>query len=489
MGEAQPRAPSRHSQGILQLADEGRGTILFFYARLQHSPHACYDPDMKREFVHFLGIGGIGVSALARFFRSRGAQVTGSDIARSEITDELKKEGFRIFIGEHSRTHIRKNVTRLITTSAAGAHNPEILEARQRGIPVENYARALARVTQNFFVISVAGAHGKSTTTAMTALALMQGGLDPTVIVGTKLKEFKNSNFRKGSSKYFVHEADEYRASFLNYRPDIALVSNIDHEHLDYYKTIAAVENAFLKFLLNIRPGGTTVLNRVDTRLRKIAVRLGKERPDIRVRWYSLADKEAARIKKVLKVPGDHNVSNALAAYRVGQSLGVPRSKILHALAAYRGAWRRFDYQGIFHGAKVFADYAHHPTEIRATLEATREKFPTEKIWCVFQPHHYERTRDLFKEFVSAFDGCDELILLDIYEVAGRERKRGGRETNSGELARAISRRGIRARYLSKAENLARLLSENLTKGDILLMMGAGTIWEMTKKLMRHTGG
>lgn len=476
---------------------------------------------MTPEHIHCIGIGGIGVSALARFYTSRGWRVTGSDLARSEITDALKKERIRVCIGPHRASHIAPSVTKVIYTAAATPlrptateirhrqaeyyihdrdyntttrpaglariSNPEIRDALRRSLPVRSYAEAIGELTRQFKTIAIAGAHGKSTTTAMTALIMTMAGLDPMVIIGTKLREFGNSNFRRGRGSFFVLEADEYRTSFLNYAPKIAVVTNIDREHLDFYKTIRNVETAFLKFLLRLEPDGLMVLNRDDPRLRRMAAKLDKQRRDIRVMWFSLRDPQAAKVQKILRIPGRHNVSNALAAYAVGRALRIPGRKILAALHAYRGAWRRFDYQGKFHGAKVFADYAHHPTEIKATLQAAREKFPRAHIVCVFQPHHYERTRDLFQEFVKAFDGCDEVVLLDIYEVAGREKKQQSRNVSSQNLAAVIRRRGTPALYLADCKRLRLFLTLWLRPGDVLLMMGAGSIWEMTKQLMNKS--
>src|SRR3989344_4918021 len=446
--------------------------------------------------IHFVGIGGIGMSALARLYRSRGFRISGSDLERSEITDALGKDGIRVFTGKHTRANIAHSATGVVYTAAVRRENPEIREAKRRHIPVHTYAQALGELTRACRTIAVAGAHGKSTTTALIALTLIRGGLDPTVIVGTKLREFRDSNFRRSrpphpagpphSKPWLVIEADEYRGSFWNHSPEIAVVTNIDREHLDFYKNIKNIEAAFLKFLLRLAPKGVAVLNRDDRRLRRAATRLRRPRPDIRIVWFSLRDAEAGRIAPRLRVPGRHNVSNALAAYRVGRALNIPSSKIMNALSRYRGAWRRFDYQGTLAGAKVYADYAHHPTEIKATLQAAREHFPKRRIICVFQPHHYERMRDLWREFVGAFDDCNGLILLDIYEVAGREHKRRSGAVSSARLAEAISRRGTPALYIPDSRRLNPFFRENLRRGDVLLMMGAGDIWETTKRLMAH---
>ena len=442
-------------------------------------------PNMRRPHVHLIGIGGIGMSALARFYQSRGWHVSGSDLSRSEITDALKKEGIHVSIGPHRAANVPSTAAKVVYTAAAKTDNPEISGAKRRGIPALSHAQAVGELTREFKTIAVSGAHGKSTTTALIALILRRAGLDPTVIVGTKLRELKNSNFRAGKSDWLVLEADEYRASFLNYSPTIAVITNIDREHLDFYKGIKNIEAAFLKFLKRLKPGGMAVLNRDDPRLRRIAAKLAKQKSPRSVIWYSQHQPQAAGIKNVLRIPGRHNVSNALAAYAVGRALRVPVKKIFASLHAYRGSWRRFDYQGTLAGARVLADYAHHPTEIKATLQAAREKFPRRRIWCVFQPHHYERTHDLFGGFSRAFSDCDTLILLDIYEVAGRERKQKSRNVTSATLAKAITRRGTPALYLTNPERrLKPFLKTWLHPGDVLLMMGAGSIWEMTKALM-----
>lgn len=440
---------------------------------------------MGRGHIHFIGIGGIGVSALARLYRARGFVVSGSDVARSEVTDALRREDMRVHIGRQTGKHIPSATEAIVYSAAVRPDNPELREARRRGCATKTYAQALGELGQEFKTIAIAGAHGKSTVTALAALILIRGKRDPTVIVGTVIREFGGKNFRRGRSRWLVIEADEYRASFLNYAPHIAVVTNIDREHLDFYKSIAKIEGAFLDFLTRIRPGGTAILNRDDPRLRRIGAHLARARGDVNIVWYSLRDPAARKVKSVIRIPGRHNVSNALAARAVGRLLGVPDQKILSAIGAYRGAWRRFQYLGRVNEAVLIADYAHHPTEIRATLEATRERFPRGRIWCVFQPHHYERIQALFQEFIRAFDACDALILLDIYEVAGRERSRKSDAVSSAALASAVNRRGAPALYLPDPRRLKPFLRQALGRGDVLLMMGAGDIWEMTKELTR----
>lgn len=444
---------------------------------------------MRKRRIHFIGIGGIGMSALARLFRSRGSRVSGSDVAHSEITGALRREGVRIAIGPHRAANVPPRTMEVIRTSAVQDNSPEVREARERGLAVRFYAEALGDITREYRSIAVAGAHGKSTTTALVALVLIRGGLDPTVVIGTKLREFGDANFRmgrrgeavRGQPGYLVFEADEYRDAFLNAWPAIAVVTNIDREHLDFHRTLPAIERAFEKFLNRLPHGGIAILNRDDPSIRRVAHRLRRQRKDIRIVWYSLRDREAGMIRKTLRIPGTHNVSNALAAYRVGVTCRVSRTTILRALASYCGAWRRFERMGILRGALVIADYAHHPTEIKATLQAARERFPKRRIVAAFQPHHYERLKYLFKEFAGAFRNADLALLLDVYEVAGREVRRN-RDISSSALATAIAKQGTAAHYLGPSVTRAKL-KPHLRSGDILLLMGAGSIWEMTKRL------
>lgn len=442
--------------------------------------------------IHFIGIGGIGMSALARLYRSRGIRVSGSDIERSEITDALRREGIRVVIGPHRRASISPGATGVIRTSAVRDDNPEVREAKKRGLVARFYAEALGGITREYRSIAIAGAHGKSTTTALVALVLIRGGLDPSVVVGTKLREFGDANFRRGRSagargqpNYLVFEADEYRDAFLNAWPAIAVITNIDREHLDFHRNLPAIERAFEKFLRRLSPGGAAILNRDSPNVRRVARRLRQSRRDIRIIWYSLRDPEARILRKTLLIPGEHNISNALAAFRVGTTLHIPRSTILKAVASYRGSWRRFDYQGKFLGANVFADYAHHPTEIKATLQAAREKFPKRRIVAVFQPHHYERLKHLFKEFAGAFRDADLALFLDVYEVAGREERQKRKNISSAALARAVAEQGTEAHHLGRTLTRANL-RPHLRSGDILLLMGAGSIWDMTKRLVER---
>jgi UDP-N-acetylmuramate--alanine ligase len=391
-------------------------------------------------------------------------------------------------IGPHRKENVPESAARLMYTAAVG-RNPEIEKAKQSGITIQSYAEALGELTRKNLTIAVAGSHGKSTTTALIGLILSEAGLDPTVILGTKLTEFGGSNFRKGFSRILVVEADEWNGSFLNYTPALAIVTNIDKEHLDFYKTHDGVKKAFKQFLLGTVPGARIVINADDQHAKTVGDALQKERPERfknRVHYYSLASPETARIRPFLRLPGIHNASNAAAAYTVARLLDIRDEDIRNVLSRFTGAWRRFQEVGDFLGSPVIADYAHHPSEIRATIDACRLRFWRKRVIAVFQPHQYERTKLLFPEFETAFNGADTVCFLDIYEVAGRERKKRDPKIHSFYLAESLARKGIDAHYVSYSSRLPEFLAEYAGPRSVILMMGAGSIWEMTKRLIQE---
>ena len=432
--------------------------------------------------IHLIGIGGIGVSALAQYYLSKGHQVSGSDLVASEITDLLKKKGVEIFIG-NSAENIKQDLDLVVYSPAVKKDNPELLQTTNYKLQTKSYPEALGDLTKEYYTIAIAGAHGKSTTTAMIGLVLTAAGLDPTVIVGTKLKEFGNSNFRAGNSKYLVIEACEYDSSFLNYSPKIIVVTNVDKEHLDYFKTFANVKKAFKNFILRLPLDGYLVFSD-DKYIPKIA------KPKFKAFRYSAKQKEFSKVKKILQVPGKHNVLNALAALKVAKLLGVLEKTALKSLSEFKGTWRRFEERqvqilnftprgtGKF---QIVIDYAHHPSEILATLKAAREKYKTEKIWCIFQPHQHQRTYYLFNDFVKTFRKVpiDQIIITDIYDVAGRETKTINNEVSSEKLVKKINRKNVS--YLPM-ENLEKYIKENIKNGQVLIIMGAGDIYKLADK-------
>ena len=446
--------------------------------------------------IHFIGIGGIGVSALARYYLIKGHEISGSDLDLSEITEDLKKMGAEIFIG-HKAKNVAEDVNLIIYSLAISLTNPELKIAKKREIKCQTYPQALGRLTKEYFTIAVCGAHGKGTTTAMISLILIKAGLDPTVIIGTRLTEFGDSNCRVGESsarslyanqgteKYFVIEADEYRRVFLNYWPRIIVLTNIDKEHLDCYKNLDEIIEAFKEFISHLPENGILIANKDNKPIKKLlALNININFSTIvkKLIYYSLQQPEVDEVKKILKIPGKHNVSNALAALSVARALKIPDEIAFQALSEYQGAWRRFEIkQSIVnnHQVTVISDYAHHPTEVKATLEATREKFPNKKIWAIFQPHQYQRTYYLFDEFKKAFELADEIILTKIYEVQGRERKDISEMISSKVLAQAIKERGKKVHFIKDFQTIPQFLEKKVVSGDVILIMGAGTIYKI----------
>lgn len=433
----------------------------------------------KNKPIHFIGAGGIGMSALARYFHAAGHAVTGSDLTESEITRELVAEDISVVIGPHKAANIPKHCFAVIHTAAIPEDNRELVAARKRGVPAKTYAEQIGDLTRRYHTVTISGSHGKSTTTAMTALVLESGYYDPTVILGAKIKEFGNSNFRKGKSRYFVLEADEWNRSFLHYHPTVAVVTNIDAEHLDTYGTVRAVETTFRDYLSKVPEHGQIIANKDDARARNVAKQFGKK-----VVWYSRKDVEAAVLRRILRVPGEHNISNALAALHAGRVFGISDPAILHALSRYTGAWRRFEFKGMVRDAYVYTDYGHHPTEIHATLAAAREAFPFRRIWCVYEPHQYARLHYLWKEFTGAFDRADRTLLLPVYGVTGREQAEAAKHVNAISLAHELQKRGKRAWHVQSFYQAKEYLMSEVRPSDVLLVMGAGTIYEFAKDLV-----
>lgn len=431
--------------------------------------------------VHFIGIGGIGISALARYYLARGWQVSGSDLAASEITDALKKMGVRIFAKKPADLGSMAPDL-LIYSLAVKTGHPELKEALRLGVTAMSYPQALGELTKKYKTVAVAGAHGKSTVTAMIGLALVAAKMDPTVIVGTKVREFKNSNFRNGKSNLLVIEACEYCRAFLNYRPDIAVVTSIEMDHMECYKTESGLLAAFEKFAGNIKKGGNLIVCADDLNAKKLGPIMKKNGKN--VFNYSLVMPESETLRQIMRVPGDHNVSNALAALSVGRILGVDDGVVFRSLAKYRGSWRRFDRRkAAIGGKKITAvfDYGHHPTQIKMTMAAARQLWPNKRIICVFQPHQAWRTHLLFDGFVKAFRQAplDKIFITDIYRVAGRENESIVKKTNGRKLVVAIDKANVE--YLPEKRIFAELKRE-IKGGEVVLVMGAGDIYNLSKR-------
>lgn len=472
---------------------------------------------MKEKNVYFIGIGGSGMSALARYFLSQKWSVSGSDIDESPILARLRKEGIKVKIGQ-KKGNIGPETALIIHSQAIKPNNPELKEANRLGIKAISYPEAVGEITRQYKTITVSGAHGKSTTTALIALILKNGGeaLDPTVIVGANLKEFGGNNFKQGKSEYLVLEADEFGRAFLHYSPAYAVITNIDREHLDIYKDLADIKKTFMLFLSNMKDGGTIIINRDDKNCYSLKKNIDAlaGRKKLKIIWYSLSNPIVKKIKKIIQIPGEHNISNSLAAYHFGRALKIPEKNILEAIHAYHGASRRMEFRGImknkFGKVSVYDDYAHHPTEIRATIKAFREKFPKDEIICVFQPHQAKRLAALFKEFQGAFDDADSTIILPLYKVPGRDEVS---IVNSEMLVRGIQKRRPKRLvfYLNDPNKLKNALNALLASQDmknccclknpqkdkaknlkkdqrkeiVIVMMGAGSIVKCTDLLLK----
>jgi UDP-N-acetylmuramate--alanine ligase len=316
----------------------------------------------------------------------------------------------------------------------------------------------------------------------MIGLLLEKAGFDPTVIVGTRLKEFGNSNCRVGNSKYLVIEADEHYASFLNYSPKIIVLTNIDLDHLDFYKNLNNIIKTYRQYFYLLPDNGFLVINKDDKNT--IEAVSGIDNLKFELKEFSLYQKEAEKIKKVLKIPGEHNVLNALAALTVGRILGISDKIILKSLGNYKGSWRRFEIKEIYKPKRItlVSDYAHHPREIEATIKAAREKYKERKIWCVFQPHQYQRTYYLFDEFVDLFKriNVDRFIITDIYDVAGREDDKIKRVVSSKKIVNKVNKKFT---FYVPNGKIIKYLEENLPDKSVLLIMGAGDIYKLENYL------
>jgi UDP-N-acetylmuramate--alanine ligase len=438
--------------------------------------------------LHFTGIGGIGMSALARIARAQGCPVSGSDLKRSAMTGELEALGIRIHEG-HAAENVPAEARALVMTTAAAPGNPEVLEARRRGLPLVRRGELLAEMMRGMKAVAVAGSHGKTTTSSMIASMTLAAGLDPTAAIGARLPAFDNANARLGSGDLFVAESDESDGSFLELAPTLAVVTNIDREHLDHYGTFDAVRAAFGQFVNRISVWGSAFaciddpfVRELVPRSRRRIVTYGRgEDAQLRVVSESSgADGGRFRLRSARQDLGDfhvpalgaHNVLNAAAAVGACLELGMSADTARETLAAFRGASRRMELKGTAGGVTVIDDYGHHPTEIRATLAALRTTRP-KRLLVLFQPHRYTRTQALMAEFAGAFGDADAVRVCDLYEAS--EPAIPG--VTSEALAREISANGHRdARYTASLDESIRGLAGELQEGDVVLTLGAGSV-------------
>jgi UDP-N-acetylmuramate--alanine ligase len=459
--------------------------------------HAMFAPSQR---VHFIGIGGIGMSGIAEILLTMGYAVSGSDLRASPTTERLERLGAKVFVGHAAANAAASDV--VVTSSAVAKDNPEVLEARARKIPVIQRAEMLAELMRLKYGIAIAGMHGKTTTTTMVAAVLAGGELDPTVVVGGRVDAL-GSNARLGKSQYLVAEADESDRSFLKLSPILAVVTNLDREHMDTYADMADIESAFVTFMDKVPFYGAVTACVDDPRLRAILPRVTRRvytygesaEADFRMRMLPNAEGCHARFEInarglvlgpfELYVPGRHNVLNATAAVAIGVQLGLAPEKIAAGLATFRGVDRRFQVRGVERGVTVVDDYGHHPTEIRATLQAARE-CGYGRVLVLFQPHRYTRTRDLMEEFAGAFGDADAVQVLDIYAASEQPI-----EGITGEaLAAAIrEKNGGRVRYANSMAEAVERLAADARPGEMILTMGAGSVSQAGPMLLEELRG
>lgn len=446
--------------------------------------------------IHFIGIGGISMSGLAEILLERGYRVSGSDLKPSALTARLENKGATIYQG-HGAQNIQ-GADLIVYTAAVKHDNPELMEAGKQNIPYMDRATLLGQIMDTFrFSIGVAGSHGKTTTTSMLSIMMNHAGLDPTILVGGELDEI-GGNVQTGQGDYFITEACEYMDSFLKFHPDLAIILNIDRDHLDYFKDMGQIYNSFVDYANLIPQSGFLIGCEDDdltARLMKEvtcqAISFGIDRPaDWMAREISYDKQGHASFfvwhngrslgQFTLKIPGKHNIYNALASIAACDIMCISSDKMQEALLHYGGTHRRFELKGVtYNQTTIVDDYAHHPTEIKATITAALN-YPHHRLWCIFQPHTYTRTKMLFQEFTQAFHGVDFLILTDIY--AAREKNTG--EIHSSMLAEAISQKGQNCIYLSDFKEIADYIRIHSLPGDLIITMGAGNIYEVGDALL-----
>ena len=452
--------------------------------------------------IHFLGIGGIGVSAIAEIMHRRGVKVSGSDMKQSTVTDHLADEGIKVFIG-HDAANVGDSDL-LVYSSAVSMENPEILRAKELGVPVISRAEALGMLMKEYPVsIAVSGTHGKTTTTSMVSLIMQSAGLDPTILVGGILNEL-HSNVRIGGRQYFVTEACEYMDSFLELKPTMEIILNIDSDHLDYFKDIYHIAQSFKTFADVVPEDGTIIAYDSNPFVKSVTEGLKcrvctfgfSESSDYYAKnisfdemghpSYDLFHKGDYVDRIKLSVPGEHNVANSLAAIAAVMSIGMSDMDVIkRTLEAFRGTQRRFDIIGRTKGFTIVDDYAHHPTEIKATLAAA-QKLSHRKIWCLFQPHTYTRTLALMDQFADAFKDADVVCLAEIYAA----REKNIYKLSSAKLLEDIKERhpDKEAAFFADFSQMADYVLENAGEGDVVITMGAGDIYRVGTMILEKGG-
>ena len=462
------------------------------------------DSDRMLDLVgvrfHFIGAGGIGMSGLAQLLMKNEAVVTGSDQMSSEVVDNLCRGGADIKLG-HRAENLSTETDAVVISAAIKDDNPELKEARERGYKVYKYADMLGELMNRYEGIAISGTHGKSTTSGWLIHLLKQAGMDTNYIVGAKINQL-NSSSGVADSKFFVAEACEYDRSFLNLKPKIACILNIEQDHLDYYKNENEIVEAFSEFALGTKSGGTVIANGQDANVANILRRLGKNlqyetfglEKNCNIYAENIALNDGLYAFDVyynnqllgatrISLPGKHNILNALAVIAMAIKIGLEPEQVLQLLPGFTGIDRRLMLKGQFNGITVLDDYAHHPTEIRASLAAIRQRYQLKHIWCVFQPHQYSRTRFLLDDFAESFKLADITIVPEIYFV--RDSQETKKEVNAQRLVEKMQENGTNAMFIETFDAICDYLKRNVSPSELVVTMGAGDIWKVADEYLQ----
>ncbi|MGR3310900.1 MAG: UDP-N-acetylmuramate--L-alanine ligase [Candidatus Brocadiales bacterium] len=451
--------------------------------------------ELNGKNVYLIGIGGTGMSALASLLLTKGYKVSGSELQPSSTTAALEKLGARITDKQDGKW-VNPETELVVFSAAITEDNPDLKAARSSSLEVVKYSQFLGSLMKGKNGIAISGTHGKTTTASMVSTVLKYAGMDPSFVIGGVVPEIGGCSYN-GKGNFFVAEACEYDRSFLSFSPYIGVITNVEEEHLDYYKDIEDIISAFAEFAASIPEDGLLVVNSQDNNIKK-AIKGAR----CNIQTYSaddhLANWTATRLQGDnsfevfhngssfgefrLRIPGVYNIMNALATIAICTFAGVEMQSIRKGLATFNGAQRRFQIIGSVNGITVVDDYGHHPTEIRATLRAAREMFPEGRIWCIFQPHQYNRTRILLKDFAHSFDDADKVILTDIYPVRDNEEDKAA--VNSYTLANKVRLQGVDALYIPRLNDVVDILFCNFRPNDVVVTMGAGDIWKVSYSLI-----
>ena len=479
------------------------GMAVHFSCNLDNAILRCYNfTIMKKTFdqklhIHFIGIGGINMSALANFSLTRGHTVSGSDSKESELTEELRAQGATIYIGQRAE-NIAEDTDLVVYTAAIGDTNPELMRAREMGIETIPRADFLGYVMKQYgTAICVAGTHGKTTTTSLLSQILLDADTDPTIMVGGILPSI-GGNARIGHSENFIAEACEYTNSFLSFFPTMAIVLNVKEDHLDFFKDLDDIRASFKKFAELLPDDGTLIINGEIENLSYFTdgqkfriltfgvdgdfdfVPKNIQANDHACDSFDVYHEGTCLCHVDLKIPGRHNIYNALAAIAGAYALGLPLDQAAASISSFRGVDRRFELKGVVNGFTIIDDYAHHPDEIRATLTAAQD-YPHEKLWVIFQPHTYSRTKAFLDDFADALSLADAVVLTDIY--AAREQNVFG--VSSEDIKDRICAKGKDCYYFDSFDGAEKFLKENCAHGDVLITMGAGDVYLVGESLLR----